>query len=205
MATMSRFRLPSAPLQTLLLVALATSSPSLVAAEDVSPAMKGYDPVAYFTLGKATKGAPQYEYLWDEQRYRFASAEHRELFRKSPGRYMPRFGNICAGALAYGLAWEANPENWVIYKDQLYLFGTVETREAFLKDPKPMIVAAGRNAKRLRKGEALKAELPFPANVRATAPLIIKQCRVTRGPDCPPESELAHFESLLNAQPPGQR
>ena len=39
-----------------------------VAAEDVPLAIKGYDPVAYFTEGKPTPGVPEIEYEWDEHR-----------------------------------------------------------------------------------------------------------------------------------------
>src|SRR4029077_17235596 len=41
--------------------------------------LKGYDPVAYFTDGKAQPGAPEFEYGWDGVKYRFASAAHRDI------------------------------------------------------------------------------------------------------------------------------
>ena len=50
----------------------------------------GYDPVAYFTFGKPTHGLPEFEYEWDEHRYRFARAEHLELFKADPVRYAPQ-------------------------------------------------------------------------------------------------------------------
>ncbi len=52
---------------------LANSLPS-VAAESIPLAIKGYDPVAYFTDRKPTHGLPEIEYEWDEHRYRFSSA-----------------------------------------------------------------------------------------------------------------------------------
>ena len=45
---------------------------------------------------------PEIEYEWDEQRYRFSSAEHRELFKADPVRYAPQFANFCAMALTRG-------------------------------------------------------------------------------------------------------
>jgi hypothetical protein len=93
------------------------------AAEEVSLAVKGYDPVAYFTMGTATRGLPEIEYEWDERRYRFVSAEHRELFKADPVRYAPQFGNFCAMALTRGELNEANPENWLISDGKLYIFG----------------------------------------------------------------------------------
>jgi len=100
----------------------ATSMPSF-ATEAVPLAIKGYDPVAYFTTGSPTRGLPEIEYEWDEHRYLFASAEHRELFKADPVRYAPQFGNFCAMALAEGELIEANPENWLISDGKLYIFG----------------------------------------------------------------------------------
>ena len=100
---------------------LVTSIPS--AATDVPLAIKGYDPVAYFTDGKPTRGAPEFEYQWDEHRYRFASAEHRDLFKADPVHYAPQFGNFCAMALALGKVVVANPENWLVSDNKLYVFG----------------------------------------------------------------------------------
>jgi len=101
---------------------LATAARSF-AAEEVPLAIKGYDPVAYFTDGKPTPGVPAIEYEWDERRYRFASAGHRELFKADPVRYAPQFGNFCAMALAKGEIVVANPENWLISDGKLYVFG----------------------------------------------------------------------------------
>ena len=97
--------------------------PSLAAADAVPLAIKGYDPVAYFTIGKPTPGLADVEYVWDERRYRFASVENREVFRADPVRYAPQFGNFCAMALANGEVVVANPENWLITGGKLYIFG----------------------------------------------------------------------------------
>jgi hypothetical protein len=92
-------------------------------AEQLPLAIKGYDPVAYFTLGHPERGVPEIEFVWDELRYRFARAEHRELFKADPVRYAPQFGNFCAMALTRGELDEANPESWLITDGKLYLFG----------------------------------------------------------------------------------
>ena len=75
---------------------LLSSATAPARAQESALAIKGYDPVAYFTDGKPARGLPEFEYEWDEQRYRFASAEHRELFKADPVRYAPQFGNFCA-------------------------------------------------------------------------------------------------------------
>jgi YHS domain-containing protein len=104
-------------------VPLAATMRSAVA-QDVPLAIKGYDPVAYFTDGKPVPGRPEIAHDWDQHHYLFASAEHRDLFRADPVRYAPQFGNFCAMALAKGLVIVANPENWLISEGKLYVFGS---------------------------------------------------------------------------------
>lgn len=193
-------RLEAVLFQALLLLALPWGIGPALAAE-AQLAIKGYDPVSYFTEGKPTPGKPELEYEWDEQRYRFANAANMASFKKNPGHYMPRFGNICAGSLAYGLAWDANPELWTIHEGRLYLLGSPDSHDAFLKDPKLMISAAQRNDARLRMGQPLVAEVALPAKFAADAPNIIKQCRQTRAPGCWPEPRLAEIEYILSIQP----
>jgi hypothetical protein len=101
---------------------IAISAPSH-AAETAPLAIKGYDPVAFFTLGKPMRGLPEFEYEWDEHRYRFARAEHLELFKADPVHYAPQFAGFCAVALTEGEVVEGNPEYWLVSGDKLYLFG----------------------------------------------------------------------------------
>lgn len=104
-------------------------------ADDVVPlALKGYDPVAYFTLGRPVRGLPEFEYEWDEQRYRFATAEHRSLFIADPVRYAPQFESFCAMALANGEIVEANPEYWLVSDSKLYIFGKPDGPALFKKN-----------------------------------------------------------------------
>jgi hypothetical protein len=93
------------------------------AADETALAIKGYDPVAYFTTGSPARGLPDIDYQWDEQRYLFANVAHRDLFKADPLRYAPQFGNFCAMALTKGELDEANPENWLINDGKLYIFG----------------------------------------------------------------------------------
>jgi hypothetical protein len=107
---------------------LAAASPLAIpipgfAADGAPLAIKGYDPVAYFTIGQPVRGLPEIEYEWDEQRYRFARAEHRELFKADPVHYAPQFAGFCAVALTRGEFDEGNPEYWLVSEGKLYLFG----------------------------------------------------------------------------------
>jgi len=140
------------------LLAGVAALPLMAAAAEAAPTLrlgiKGYDPVAYFTLQRATPGRPQFEYSWDEHVWRFASAEHRELFMADPVRYAPQFANFCAVALARGEVREANPEYWLINDGKLYLFGKSYGPDLFRKD-------LGQNIERARHNrELLKAQEP---------------------------------------------
>ena len=55
-------------------------------------AIMGYDPVAYFIQGKALKGTEEFAYQWMGAEWRFASAEHLDLFRANPEEYAPQYG-----------------------------------------------------------------------------------------------------------------
>jgi hypothetical protein len=120
-----------------LLVALASCLAvcGLAAAAEPGPlAIKGYDPVAYFTQQRATPGLAEFEYQWDEHRWQFSTARHRDLFRADPVKYAPQFANFCAVALARGEVREANPEYWLISDGKLYLFGKSVGPDLFRKD-----------------------------------------------------------------------
>jgi hypothetical protein len=96
----------------------------VLVAEDVTIAIKGYDPVAYFTVGKAVRGSPSITHQWDEHRYLFSSTENRKRFIADPVRYAPYFTDLCAMALSKGKVKEANPEFWLISDGKLFLFAS---------------------------------------------------------------------------------
>lgn len=113
-------------------------------------ALKGYDPVAYFTDGKPVPGVAAYELSWDGQRYRFASAQHRDLFRKTPEKYAPQFGGACTMNLAAGVKREADPRNWIISDGNLYVFASAAGPANFAKDPRNNAARATTNWRRLK-------------------------------------------------------
>lgn len=121
-------------------------APPSAAAEPSELAINGYDPVAYFKLGQPTPGLASLEYEWDEHRYRFSSAEHRDLFKADPIRYAPQFGNFCAMALTQGHADVANPEYWLISDDKLYLFAKAKGPERFRAALEANIIRANQNS-----------------------------------------------------------
>jgi YHS domain-containing protein len=123
-------------------------------AQSVQPAplrlaLKGYDPVAYFTDAKPTAGKPEYEAVYDGARYRFASARDLELFRSDPDRYAPQYAGSCTAGIAMGVKLEADPEQWVIVDGKLFIFSSASTADSMRADPNGMIAKAQENWKTL--------------------------------------------------------
>ncbi|MCL7940543.1 YHS domain protein [Halomonas sp. ATCH28] len=84
-------------------------------------AIGGTDPVAYFTEGRPVAGSPDYQLVWHEATWQFASAEHRDRFEADPEAYAPQYGGWCAWAAARGEAASTVPEAWKVVDDKLYL------------------------------------------------------------------------------------
>jgi hypothetical protein len=108
-------------------------------------AIKGYDPVAYFTKGRPMLGKEEFEYAWDEARYRFASDQHMSMFHGDPDRYSPQFAGSCAMGMSKGVKVEADPANWLISDGRLFVFASPKARERFQADARGTAAAADSN------------------------------------------------------------
>jgi YHS domain-containing protein len=94
----------------------------LVAAGRPPLAIRGYDPVAYFTDGGPTPGRAEYSYVWEGVRWQFASHDHQLRFATEPERYTPHIYRLCGLAPAIGPADAGvNPSAWTIVDGRLYL------------------------------------------------------------------------------------
>ena len=127
-----------------------------IALADERLALKGYDPVAYFTDKRATVGKQQFQHEWDGATYRFASAEHLAVFKADPDRYLPQYKNWCAASVARGEKVYGNPEWWLVVDGRLYLFG---------KPLGPSLMSANATAIRRQADEhwSQVSRLPAPA------------------------------------------
>ena len=99
------------------------SPPSPVAAVNTADGLglNGYDPVAYFTLGRPTPGVDQYSDRWKGVTYRFASADDLERFKAEPEKYLPQYGGYCAFAMSLDRIADIDPSRWTIVDGKLYL------------------------------------------------------------------------------------
>ena len=85
-------------------------------------AIRGTDPVAYFTEAQPVEGKPEFQTDYQGVTWRFASAENRDAFIADPQKYSPAYGGYCAYALSLGAyKVETDPNAWSIVEDRLYL------------------------------------------------------------------------------------
>ena len=108
-------------------------SGSAARGEEVRLSISGYDPVAYFTDGKPVPGGSEFEYVWHDARWRFASAAHRDLFVKDPEHYAPQYDGYCAMGVAFSEPHKdtVDPNAWAIIDGKLYLNHTTHALEAW--------------------------------------------------------------------------
>jgi YHS domain-containing protein len=86
-------------------------------------AIKGYDPVAYFNLGKAVEGKKENTATVNGITYRFSTPQNRDLFKADPAKFEPQYGGWCAYAMgASGEKVDINPGTFKIVNGKLFLF-----------------------------------------------------------------------------------
>lgn len=107
-------------------------------------AIRGYDPVSYFTDGRPAKGVPENSITWLGAKWYFASPRNRDTFASEPIRYAPQYGGFCALGTAIGEASaNVDPEAWRIVDGKLYLFSGKEgIEEDFDTAPHEVIAKA---------------------------------------------------------------
>ena len=123
----------------------AGSANEQIATDAAGVAIKGYDTVAYFTEGRATKGDPKVVYSWRDAQWYFANLRHREMFAADPERYAPQFGGHCANGLSVGKVVVADPEEWTIVDGKLYIKFSRSARDRWRQDKRAKIIKAEKN------------------------------------------------------------
>ena len=108
---------------------------SLVNVDGNGLGIHGYDPVTYFTEGKAAKGDPQYSSNYGGATYYFKSSDDKAAFDKDPAKYAPQFGGYCAMAMAMGQQEDADPNFFLVHDGKLLLQRNEKAHMMFMKDP----------------------------------------------------------------------
>lgn len=117
-------------------------------------AINGYDPVAYFTMGKPVKGSAEHTHEWLGAIWQFANEEHRQAFAETPTKYAPQYGGYCAIGVAFDiLVPNIDPNAWVIEDGKLYLQYSMSAHEDFSSDPDAFIETADENWREAKSKE----------------------------------------------------
>ena len=108
-------------------------------------AIRGYDPVAYFTMSKPVKGDAAISSAYEGANWAFSSADNKALFDADPEKYAPKYGGYCAYAVSKGATAPTVPEAWTIHEGRLYLNFSTNVREVWREDIPGNIAKADNN------------------------------------------------------------
>ena len=108
-------------------------------------AIRGYDPVAYFTDEKAVKGSRDFSHDWQGATWRFASAENRDLFAAEPTKYAPQYGGYCAWAVSRNYTAPTDPDAFTLVNGKLYLNYNAKVMKQWLEERDQNIDSADKN------------------------------------------------------------
>ena len=98
-------------------------------------AINGYDPVAYFTVGKPVIGQDAFVHEWMGAKWKFASQANLDLFKANPEKYAPQYGGYCAYGVAQGYLVKVEPDQFTIRDGKLYLNYDADVQAKWRKDP----------------------------------------------------------------------
>jgi YHS domain-containing protein len=127
----------------LLLMAFLADAQQKVFEQD-GVAIRGYDPVAYFTEGNAVKGTGNWTADWQGAHWWFVSQQHRDLFVQNPEKYAPLYGGYCAYGASEAHLSPTDPLAWTIVGGRLYLNYNMKVRSLWMPDTLNRIPAANK-------------------------------------------------------------
>ena len=97
-------------------------------------ALKGYDPVAYFTEGKPVEGRKEFTHEYAEANWRFESAANRDAFARDPEKYAPQYGGYCAWGISQAKFFDGDPQVWKIVDGKLYVNYNTDIEKTWAQD-----------------------------------------------------------------------
>ena len=108
-------------------------------------AIRGYDPVAYFTENEAVKGSAKFSLEHLGAKWFFSSAANRDIFKADPEKYMPQYGGYCAYAVSRNSTASIKPKIFTIHDGKLYLNYSKSVNKKWLKNKDDYISDADDN------------------------------------------------------------
>jgi len=111
-------------------------SKALVNVDPQGVGSHGYDPVAFFTQGKATKGDPKWHRTYGGTTYYFQSSADQDAFDGAPAKYAPQYSGYCAMAMTMGKLEGVDSNYFLGHDDKLLFQRNEKAHMTFSKDPK---------------------------------------------------------------------
>ena len=129
----------------MLALASAFADKTLVNVDKQGVALKGYDPVAYFTDNAPQKGNAAITSTYKGAQYQFVSDEHKKMFDANPAKFEPQFGGFCAYGVSKGYTVKIEPDAFQVVDGRLLLQYDKSVREKFQKDTQGNLKKADAN------------------------------------------------------------
>lgn len=119
--------------------------------EDQGVAIRGFDPVAYFTAKQPVKGSPEYQADYKGSKFHFASPTNRDAFVADPAKYAPQYHGFCALGVAGGYKAAVDPAAFTVVDGKLYLNYNEDVRKKWAADIPGFVAKAEKNWPRVSK------------------------------------------------------
>lgn len=132
-------------IQTILILVITANSVMAQKSEIFAPdgkALKGYDPVAFFTEGKPVMGADSFTLTWKDANWYFSNKANLENFRSNPEKYSPQYGGYCAYGTSEGHKAPTQADTWTIINDKLYFNYNSKVKQAWIRNTDALIKKA---------------------------------------------------------------
>ena len=97
-------------------------------------AIKGFDPVAYFTQSAPIAGSEKFSTTYKGATYHFANAKNLDAFKANSEKFVPQYGGFCAMGVALGKKLDGDPQAWRVVDNKLYLNLNKDVQKKWLED-----------------------------------------------------------------------
>ena len=108
-------------------------------------AIKGYDPVAYFSDKKPVKGSAEHKAEYKGSVFHFSSKANRDAFTANAAKYAPQYGGFCAFGTAGGYKAAVDPAAFTLVDDKLYLNYNKDVQKQWRADVPGFVAKADKN------------------------------------------------------------
>ena len=108
-------------------------------------ALRGYDPVAYFEVGKPTQGMPALSHDYKGSTFHFATEANLKKFVADPEKYAPQYGGFCALGTANGYKVKTEPDAFKVVDGKLYFNYNRKVLDMWTQDQAGYISRANQN------------------------------------------------------------